>query len=101
MVQGKGLKATMKLSGIDRRIITDTEEETRSLINCIKNQITAYNKARIRAKAEGVKTQDYSFFEENFSYPIDIPIYEPIGDKKHYYNAKTFSNRKKGFRFED
>ncbi len=87
-VQGKGLKASMKLSGVDRRIITDTEEETRSLINCIKNQITAYNKARIRAKAEGVKIQDYSFFEENFSYPIDIPIYEPIGDKKHYYNAK-------------
>lgn len=86
-IQGKGLKATMKLSGIDRRIITDTEEETRGLIDCIKNRLTTYNKARVRAKAEGVKTQDYSFFEENFSYPIDIPTYEPIGDRKHYYSA--------------
>lgn len=86
-IQGKGLKATMKLSGIDRRIITDTEEESRGLIDCIKNKLATYNKARIRAKAEGIKTQEYSFLEENFSYPIDIPKYEIVGDKKRFYSA--------------
>lgn len=86
-VQGRGLKATMKLSGIDRKVITDTEEESKGLIDCIKERITDYNKAKVRAKAEGIKTRDYSFFDENFSYPIEIPSYCIISGEKHYHTA--------------
>ncbi|MBQ6844712.1 MAG: hypothetical protein IJO60_08790 [Agathobacter sp.] len=87
-LQGNSLKATLRLSSVERRVITSTEEETIGLLDCIKNGISAYNKARVRAKAEGIKTQDYSFFDENFSYKIDIPLYEPRSGHKHYFTAE-------------
>lgn len=86
-IQGNGLKATMKLSGVDRRVITDTDGETKGLIDCIKSRITDYNKARVRAKASGTKTRDYSFFDENFSYPIEIPSYMIKSGERYYYSA--------------
>lgn len=86
-IQGNRLKATMKLSRVDRRVITDTADRTKGLIDCIKSKITDYNKARVRAKALGVKTRDYSFFDENFSYPIEIPTYTIISGERHYYSA--------------
>ena len=87
-IQGNELKATMRLSGVDKKIITNTDEETIGLLDCIKSKVAEYNKARVRAKALGKKTQDYSFFDENFSYPIDIPMYTIISDEKYYYTAK-------------
>lgn len=86
-IQGNELKATMKLSAVNRRLITDDENETRGLIDCIKSKIAEYNKARVRAKAVGIKTQDYSFFDENFSYPIEIPTYKINSGAKYYYTA--------------
>ncbi|MCM1540389.1 MAG: hypothetical protein NC121_03920 [Blautia sp.] len=61
-IQGNGLKATMKLSRVDRKVITDTADETKGLIDSIKSRITDYNKAKVRAKALGKKMTDYSFF---------------------------------------
>lgn len=87
-IQGNELKAVMKLSGVERKSITENEEESRGLIDCIKDKLSTYHKARIRAKAEGIKTQDYSFFDENFSYPIEIPTYKIIQGQKHYFSAK-------------
>lgn len=89
-VQGKNLKAVMKLSSIERRTITDDGEESRSLIDSIKSQLGRYNKAKVRAKAQGKKMQEYNFFDENFSYPIEIPTYKPIGGVKRYFTPDEF-----------
>ena len=86
-VQGNDLKATMKLSGIDKKIITGNAEETKGLIDCIKDKVSGYNKAKIRAKADGIKTQDYSFFDENFNYPIEIPTHSILSGEKRYYSS--------------
>ena len=86
-VQGNKLKATVKLSGVGRRVITDNEEDTKKVIDVVKDTVPFYLKAKVRAKAKGVKAQDYSFFDENFTYPIDIQSYEIIGDRKRYYSA--------------
>lgn len=86
-IQGHGLKATMKLSGIDRKTITNNADETKGFIDCIKKKISDYNKAKVRAKASGVRTQDYSFFNENFSYPIEIPTYTINSGRKYYYSS--------------
>lgn len=86
-VQGHGLKATMKLSKMDHTVITDTDEESRGLIDCIKSKIKDYTKAKVRGKATGLKTSDYNFFDENFSYPIEIPSYHVVSGEKHYYSA--------------
>ena len=34
-----------------------------------------------------MKTRDYSFFDENFSYPIEIPTYSIVSGQKHYLSA--------------
>lgn len=86
-LQGNQLKATLRLSSLERRVITSSVEETIGLLDCIKTGITEYSKARVRAKAEGIKTQDYSFFDENFTYKVDIPLYEPRSGQKHYFTA--------------
>lgn len=86
-VQGCGLKATMRLSGIERSVITDSEEETRGLIDCIRSNLEGYNKAKVRAKAPGIKTQEYSFFDENFSYPIEIPAFTMVKGEKCYFSS--------------
>lgn len=86
-LQGNLLKATLRLSSLERRVITSSEEETIGLLDCIKNTVDEYNKAKVRAKAEGIKTQDYNFFNENFSYKVDIPMYEPRSGQKHYFTA--------------
>ncbi len=86
-IQGNGLKAVMKLSSVDRTVITNTDDETKGLIDCIKSKISDYNKARIRAKASTIKMNDYNFFDENFSYLIEIPSYEIISGKRYYYSA--------------
>ena len=87
-IQDGTIKATLKVSGIDRQLITHGEDETKGLIDCIRGKIKEYNKARIRAKADGVKTQDYSFFDENFTYPVEIATYRTVSGEKHYNTAK-------------
>ena len=82
------IKATMKITGIDRQLITHGGDETKGLIDCIRSKIKDYSKARIRAKADGVKTQDYSFFDENFTYPVEIATYRTASREKYYYTAK-------------
>lgn len=46
-----------------------------------------YTKALLRGKYEDKKTRDYSFFDENFSYPVDVPQYTIRRGEKHYYKS--------------
>lgn len=87
-MQGKKLKAVMKVSSIDRKVITDDEEETKKVIDSIRNCLSVYNKAKIRAKSKTLKTQDYNFFDDNFSYEVHIPTYTLQDGDKHYYSAE-------------
>lgn len=86
-VQEGTLKATMKISGIGRQTITDGEEETKGVIDCIRERISDYNKAKVHTKATGVKMQDYSFFDDNFAYLVDIPTYTVTSGQKCFYTA--------------
>lgn len=51
-----------------------------------------YTKALFRGKYEDKKTRDYSFFDENFSYPVDIPLYRIRGSEKQYYRAEELKD---------
>ena len=86
-VQDGRLKATMRLSGIDRQTITDGEIETRNLIDRIREHLSGYRKALVRARADGIKTQDFNFYNEYFSYPVEIRTYSIENGRKHYYTA--------------
>lgn len=89
-MQGKKLKAVMKVSSVDRKVITDDEEETKKVIDSMKKCLSVYSKAKIRAKAKLLKTQDYNFFDDNFSYEVHVPSYTLQGGEKHYYSADEF-----------
>ena len=56
-------------------------------MDCMKSKLGTYRKAKVRAKAKDVKTQEYSFFDENFTYAVEIPTYIVEGDRKKYYSA--------------
>ena len=86
-MQGKKLKAVMKVSSVERKVITDDEDETKRIIDSMKSCLTEYTKARIRAKAKSIKTQDYNFFDDNFAYEVHVPRYTLLDGEKHYYSA--------------
>lgn len=86
----RNLKASICLkSNMIRGSITRSEEEVKGIINAIKVKCSnhKYLKAKMRAKTTKVKARDYNFFEENFSYPIDINIYHIENYKKVYYSV--------------
>lgn len=81
------LKVTVRLSVSDRRSMTKTDIETRGVIDGLKAAIGKYRKARVRAKAKNIKTQDYNLFEEYYNYSVDIPTYKVVNYHKIYYTA--------------
>ena len=89
-IEAKGYICRIEPGFICKSLVSKKDvckSETKGLIDCIKSKITDYNKARIRSKASTIKMSDYNFFDENFSYLIEIPLYEIISGKKHYYSA--------------
>ena len=68
----RNLSATIVLKPLRKQSITKNPEETKGLMDAIKEQLPGYTKARMRAKARNLKLRDYNFFEDKFSYPIDI-----------------------------
>lgn len=88
-VQQNSLKAVLELSGIDRKKITTTGEETDGLIDIVKDSIKyGVRKAKLRGKIQGKKAQDYNFFTDNFTYYVDITDYRIVDKRKKYLTAK-------------
>lgn len=70
-----------------RRGITYDTEETINLIDCIKQALPRYKKAKVKAKARNVKARDYNLFEDYFSYPIEIPTYRTENYQRIQYSV--------------
>lgn len=82
------LSVSIRISGLDRRFIIEGEEQSKNIIDKIKSRLSAFNKAKIRGKADGIKTQDFNFFNEMFSYPIDIKKSTLVNGQVHYYTVE-------------
>lgn len=82
------IKVTMNISSsFERtRLIGDTEHSN-ALIDSINQIKDNLKKAKIHAKAQNIKARDYNFFDENFYYPVDIPIYKMEGGNRKYFTA--------------
>lgn len=94
--QQDSLKAVLELSGIDRKKLTDNAEKTDKLIDVVKGTITnGIRKAKLRGKIDGKKMQDYNFFDENFTFPVDIRTYRIDGGRKVYLTAKELISQYK------
>lgn len=90
--QENSIKATIRLSAIDRKFITHDETQTRGLIDSIRRKLPNYNKASVRGKYPGERMQDYSFLDEYFYYIIDVPMYKTINGEKQYFSADELIN---------
>lgn len=89
-IDRRNLKVSVRLrSNFRRGTVTNSSEEVRNIINKIREkcEFPFYKKAKMKAKTKSKKAREYSFFEENFSYPIDIPIYHIEDYKKVYYSV--------------
>lgn len=91
-IQSGSLKATVKISGVERQLISSGVDETKGLLDCIQKKINMYKKAKVRGKVAGEKTQDYSFFGENFSYTIEVPSYRVVNYEKKYFSSDELVN---------
>jgi hypothetical protein len=94
--QEDSLKAVLELSGIDRKKITATSEKTDKLIDVVRDSINyGVRKAKLRGKSQERKTQEYSFFDENFTYAVDIPTYRIEDKRKKYFSATELISKYK------
>lgn len=66
------------------------KDEAQNIIKKMKQCLSRYDKARVIGKIENKKAQDYNFFEENFSYPIDVVAYHIEGHERKYYSPDEF-----------
>lgn len=83
----RNLTAEVVLKPLRRHSITVDSDETKNLIDKIKNKLDFYKKAKMKAKTKKLKLRDYNFYDENFSYPIDVPLYYMQNYERIYYSV--------------
>lgn len=87
VISQRSTTVAIEIKPPERQKITDNDDDSRKLIDCIRNHVQRYRKAKIRAKTRDIKAQDYSFHEEYFSYPIDITHYRIENYNRIYYSV--------------
>ena len=86
-IVNRHLTAGVVLKPLSRQSITADTEESKRIIDKIKGRLNLYQKAKMKAKTKDVKLRDYNFYEENFSYPVDIQVYHIENYKRIYYTV--------------
>lgn len=83
----RNLTARVLVKADARRTMTYDSEESRSLIREIWDNIKEYRGAKIKAKTARHRMREYDFFEQYFSYPIDIALYHMVDYERVYYSV--------------
>lgn len=89
-VEDNNLKVSVTVKSNYRRgVVTESEGEVKKIINKIKEKCRNidYTKAKMKAKTKNIKAREYNFYEENFSYPIDITNYHIENYTKVYFTV--------------
>lgn len=87
VVGERNLLLNVTLKGQPRTMLTNGTEETQGIIDQMRNNIGGYLKAKLKGKTAKERLRDYNFFEENFSYPIDILDYHVENYERIYYTV--------------
>lgn len=90
-ISSENLSVSVVLKPLRRQSITHGEDETRKLMDAIKESLPRYHKAKMRAKARNLKLRDYNFFEDKFSYPIDIQNSYIREGERIYYSVEQLA----------
>lgn len=84
----RNLSASIVIKTLRRQSITRSPDETRLLMDVIKDGLPGYTKAKMKAKARNLKLRDYNFFDDKFSYPIDINDSNIKDGERIYYTVE-------------
>lgn len=84
----KNIKATVMLGPDCRNGYLAKDEKTKSIMNNILGNKSKYNKAKLKGKIDTENLREYSFFEENFTYHVDIPTYKIENKMKKFYSVE-------------
>lgn len=90
-VSSENLNVSVVLKPLRRKSITHGEDETRKIMDAIKESLPRYHKAKMRAKAQNLKLRDYNFFDDKFSYPIDIQNSYIREGERIYYSVEQLA----------
>ena len=88
---GEHLKVSVEIrSEFLRHGITEDTESSDQIIDMIRERINnlgreRLRKASVRGKTEYTKTRDYNFYDENFYFMVDIPVYRMENGRRIYY----------------
>lgn len=91
-ISSENLNVSVVIKPLRRQSITHGEDGTRKLMDAIKESLPRYHKAKMRAKARNLKLRDYNFFEDKFSYPIDIQNSYIREGERIYYSVEQLAD---------
>lgn len=81
----RNLSVSVAIKSMRRQSITRNQEETKKIMDAIKSKLSGYKKAKMKAKDQNTKLREYNFFEDKFSYPIDVQdSYTRNGERIYY-----------------
>ena len=82
------LKMTFELKPIKRNqsIVHDTKS-VKAIIDLIRSSLNRFSRASIQGRTQGTKLREYNFFEDKFSYEIDVKNYRINGGEKHFLSV--------------
>ena len=84
----RNLNLDITVKGNPRSVIAFGSEESQGIINRIISNLSRYNKARMKAKDKKERLRDYNFFEDNFSYSIEVSDYHIVNYERVYYTIE-------------
>lgn len=87
ILESRNLTARVMVKAPRRQTITFDSEESQNLIKEVWNNIAGYTGAKLRAKTARTKMREYDFFEQYFSYPVDITYYHIVDYERVYYTV--------------
>lgn len=88
----RNLCASMVIkSSVRGKSITEGEEATQSVMNLVKSHLLGYNKAKMKARARNLKLREYNFFDDKFSYPMEVSNYHVVAGEKSYYSVENLA----------
>ncbi|MCI9141594.1 MAG: hypothetical protein HFH87_03095 [Lachnospiraceae bacterium] len=83
----RSLTAKVLVKASARQTITYDSVESQNLIKAIWENIAGYKKAKLKARTARTRMRDYDFFEQYFSYPVDIVFYHIVDYDRVYYTV--------------
>lgn len=87
VLANRNLRLGVTVKGQPRSSIIYGNYESQNIIEKIRENILRYKKAKIKGKVKNEKMREYNFFDENFSYPIDIADYRMKEYERIYYTV--------------